>query len=154
MQNTVRQRPVLSVCMQRQRLVQILDMRVLLDGVPMSAHEPLGGQQALDADRAPRVDAGGGNADLRPETEAETVGEARAGVVEHAGGVHAAQEVFCSRCVLCAKTSHGLADDTSKIQKVRHIRSRVGIEKARDDVVVRSAHAPQEILCSSRVLCT
>ena len=64
-----------------------------LDGVAvLRAHDPLGGEQALASDGAARVDAPRGDAHLRPEPEPEPVREARRGVVEHAGRVHALEE--------------------------------------------------------------
>lgn len=83
--------------------VPVLDVGVLLDGVPVAAEHPLGGEEALHADGAAGVDAGGGDADLGTQAEAEAVGEAGAGVVEDAGRVHPPQEVLRHLPVLCRR---------------------------------------------------
>jgi len=66
-------------------------------GVVLSVEDPLGGQQPLHAHRAAGVDAGGGDAHLGAKAEPEAVREPRAGVVEHTGAVHAAQELLGRR---------------------------------------------------------
>ena len=52
---------------ERQRAVRVGDAGILLDNVPRAARDPLGGEQALDADRAARVDAPGADAHLRTQ---------------------------------------------------------------------------------------
>ena len=53
--------------------------------------------ELLDADRAARMQAAGGDADLGAEAELAAVGELGRGVVQHDGGIDFAQE-FLRRC--------------------------------------------------------
>ena len=74
---------------------------VLFDGLPATAKQPLGGQQALYADGSARVDASRGDAHLSAQAEAKSVAEARGGVDIDAGAVHASQKVLGRLLVLC-----------------------------------------------------
>ena len=53
--------------------VALLAGRVFASGIVDAPEHPLGGEQALDADGAAGVDAAGGDADLGPEAQPETV---------------------------------------------------------------------------------
>ena len=92
---------VSHVGLQGQGLVCVLDAAVVIHSVAPAAHDPLGSEQALHPHRAPGVDARGGDAHLCSQAKAVTIGKARGGVVEHAGAVHAPQELLCQRLVLC-----------------------------------------------------
>ena len=52
------------------------------------------GGELFDADRAARMQAAGGDADLRAETEFAAIGELRRRVVKHDRGIDFAQELF------------------------------------------------------------
>ena len=60
--------------------------------LPRAAHAVFEAGQLLDADRAARVEAAGGDADLGAEAELAAVGELGRGVVQHDGGIDLAQE--------------------------------------------------------------
>ena len=61
------------------------------DDVAVAEEDVLVRDEALEADRAARVELARGDADLRAEAVPEAVGEARRGVVEDAGRVHVAR---------------------------------------------------------------
>src|SRR5579872_6810062 len=56
--------------------------------------------ELLDPDRATRMEAIGGDADLRPHAEFTAVGELGGGVVQHDGAVDAPEEAFRSGLIL------------------------------------------------------
>src|SRR5262245_2710189 len=68
--------------------------------LPRAAHAILEAGQLLDADRAARVEAAGGDADLRAEAELAAVGELRRGVVQDDRGIDLAQEFLRSNRIL------------------------------------------------------
>ena len=78
----------------------IFHRRVLLHVLALAPEEPPGGEESLHAHRPSRVNAAGADAHLRAEPHAEAVREPSAGVVEHARGVHPAQELLRRRLVL------------------------------------------------------
>ena len=84
--------------------------------------EPLVRQEARDADRAPRVDAAGRDAEFGAEAEAEAVGEARGRVVEDVRRVDEAQERVGDGRVL--------GDDALRVAR----RVRVDVGDGRGDV--------------------
>ena len=73
---------------------------VLSSRVVRAPDLPLSSQQSLNPHGAPGVDAPGGDADLGAETEAETVSEPGARVVENTGRVHSGQESLCVVLIL------------------------------------------------------
>ena len=62
--------------------------------LPRAADAIFEGGELLDADRAARMHAAGGDADLGAEAELAAVGELRRGVVQHDRGIDLAEEFF------------------------------------------------------------
>src|SRR3569832_2573175 len=76
-------------------VLELLAARAVVGGqLAMAAQQPPVGQQAVAADGTARVQLVGADAALRAQAVAVTVGEPRAGVVIHAGGIDRG-EVFC-----------------------------------------------------------
>lgn len=93
-------------------------------GMVLPLEDPLGGQQPLHSHRPAGVDPGSGDAHLGTKAKPETVRKPGAGVVEHTGAVHAAQELPGRRiCEWKWKVGESVCGnlETAQIVALRHL---------------------------------
>ncbi len=93
--------------MQRQRLVSVMNVSILLYSLPMTPQQESGGQQPLHPYGAPGMDTGGADTHLGSKTVPESITEARRGVVVDTRCIYPSQELLSSILVLCS--THHLA---------------------------------------------
>jgi len=86
--------------MQRQRLVSVTNVSILLYSLPMTPQQESGGQQPLHPYGAPGMDTGGADTHLGSKTVPESITEARRGVVVD------------TRCHLASTAPHQESEDS------------------------------------------
>lgn len=99
-----------SVLGQRQGLVCVCDVLVLLYSVTRTPQQESSGQQPLDPNRSPSMDPACADANLCSQTKSVAITEACSCIVVDAGCVHLPQEGLCCVFVLCTTATHRKCD--------------------------------------------
>lgn len=88
---------------ERQRLVGIRNVCVLLHNMTLTPQQESGGKQSLNSDRAPGMDSACTDTNFCSQTISVAVAEAGGGIVIHTCCIHLLQEPFCGLLVICRR---------------------------------------------------